>query len=327
MKKREYIGALLAVAASFICADVNAQQGAFPMRPITLVVPNAAGGPSDLFARPFAQELSRRLGQPVVIENKPGANGGIGAAYVAKTQKADGYTLLLVGSSVLTINPHLYRGQQYDPKGDFQPISMLYQTPNVLVVPANSPYTSVRDLVSAAKAKPGSLSFGSAGNGNTMHLMGLQFQSRTGTSIVHVPYKGSGPALTDVMAGQIPMMFNNLSAVAGLHKAGRVRVLAVGDDKRSSLLPDVPTMTEAGASGVAVTPWAALLVRSGTDPQIVNHLLSVTHAILAAPDFRKNLEAQGFEILSTSPNDVKERLVSESETYKKLVTDWHVTID
>jgi tripartite-type tricarboxylate transporter receptor subunit TctC len=261
----------LAVAAMALAAN-SALAQTYPAKPVTLVVPQPAGGAADQFARPFAQLLSQRLGQPVIIDNRPGANGNIAAAYVARNQAADGYTIFFGSVSTLAVNPHLYKATGFDPLKDFQPITLTNQTPNVLVVGAATPYKTVADVVAAAKKAPGTLSFGSAGNGNTMHLTGLQFEAKTGTQLIHVPYKGGPAALNDVMGGQIPMMFHNLSAVLGQEKGGRVRVLAVADTQRSRLLPNVPTMAEAGAPGVVQLAWSGMLVRSGTPAPVVERL-------------------------------------------------------
>lgn len=294
-------------------------QGAFPDRALTLVVPYPAGGVADTIARPLAQELGKRLGQPVVIDNRAGANGNIGSAYVAKQQPADGYTILLGSTSTLAVNPHIYKSVGYDPVKDLQPLTLTHQMPNVLVVGANTPYKSLADLTSAAKATPGSLVYGSAGNGNSMHLAGVVFQEKTGTKLMHVPYKGGPPALNDVLGGQIPMMFHNLPAVVSFRQAGKVRVLAVADTKRSPVLADVPTMAEAGAPGVVSIVWNGLLVRRGTSEAIVKRLNGELRAVLESPEFRKPLEAQGYEVLSSTPAEFESLL-------KKDLADMAVTI-
>ncbi|MEJ8859468.1 tripartite tricarboxylate transporter substrate binding protein [Variovorax robiniae] len=302
-------------------------QTGYPQKPIVLVVPQPAGGAADQFARPFGAALSQRLGQPVIIENRPGANGNIAAAYVAHNLPADGYTIFYGSVSTLAVNPHLYKSTGFDPLKDFQPITLTNQTPNVLVVGAGTPYKSVAEVVAAAKKAPGTLSFGSAGNGNTMHLTGLQFEAKTGTSLVHVPYKGGPAALTDVMGGQIPMMFHNLSAVLAQEKAGRVRVLAVADTHRSKLLPEVPTMTEAGAPGVVQLAWSGMLVRSGTPTPIVERLHKEMTAILDTPAFRKPLEEQGFDVLSSTPREFTERLKADYAAMGEVIKAGNVQID
>lgn len=293
---------LLTLSAALLCGALHAQDK-FPDRPLTLVVPYPSGGAADVIARALASELGKRLGQSVVIDNRAGANGNIGSAWVARQQPADGYTLLLGSASTLAINPHLYKSMGYDPVKDLQPLSLTHKMPNVLVVGAGTPYKTVADVVTAARARPGELAYGSAGNGNTMHLAGVIFQEKSGTRLVHVPYKGGPPALNDVLAGQIPMMFNNLPAVVSVHNAGKVRALAVADTQRSPLLPNTPTMAEAGYAGVVSVVWNGLLVRRGTPAQVVERLASSLRAVLASAEFRKPIEAQGYEVLSSTPEE------------------------
>ncbi len=316
----------LAVAAMALAAS-SALAQTYPAKPVTLVVPQPAGGAADQFARPFAQLLSQRLGQPVIIDNRPGANGNIAAAYVARNQAADGYTIFFGSVSTLAVNPHLYKATGFDPLKDFQPITLTNQTPNVLVVGAATPYKTVADVVAAAKKAPGTLSFGSAGNGNTMHLTGLQFEAKTGTQLIHVPYKGGPAALNDVMGGQIPMMFHNLSAVLGQEKGGRVRVLAVADTQRSKLLPNVPTMAEAGAPGVVQLAWSGMLVRSGTPAPVVERLHKEMVEILKTPAFRKSLEEQGFDVLSSTPQEFTDRLKADYAAMAEVIKAGNVQID
>ncbi|MDM0005719.1 tripartite tricarboxylate transporter substrate binding protein [Variovorax sp. J22G73] len=316
----------LAVAAMALAAS-SALAQSYPAKPVTLVVPQPAGGAADQFARPFAQLLSQRLGQPVIIDNRPGANGNIAAAYVARNQAADGYTIFFGSVSTLAVNPHLYKATGFDPLKDFQPITLTNQTPNVLVVGAATPYKTVADVVAAAKKAPGTLSFGSAGNGNTMHLTGLQFEAKTGTQLIHVPYKGGPAALNDVMGGQIPMMFHNLSAVLGQEKGGRVRVLAVADTQRSKLLPNVPTMAEAGAPGVVQLAWSGMLVRSGTPAPVVERLHKEMVEILKTPAFRKSLEEQGFDVLSSTPQEFTDRLKADYAAMAEVIKAGNVQID
>ena len=321
--------AAAALAASALCASPALAQAKadYPTKPITMVVPQPAGGAADQFARPFAQALSQRLGQPVVIDNRAGANGNIAATYVARNQPADGYTVFFGSVSTLAVNPHLYKSTGFDPLKDFQPVTLTNQTPNVLLVGAATPYKTVADIVAAAKKAPGTLSFGSAGNGNTMHLTGLQFEASTGTQLVHVPYKGGPAALQDVMGGQIPMMFHNLSAVLAQEKAGRVRVVAVADTQRSKLLPAVPTMSEAGAPGVVQLAWSGMLVRSGTPAAVVERLHKEMAEILKDPAFRQPLEAQGFDILSSTPTQFSDRLKADHARMGQVVKAGNVQID
>ncbi|MEI2415333.1 tripartite tricarboxylate transporter substrate binding protein [Orrella sp. JC864] len=317
----------LACLAAMAAGAAPAAPQAYPERPLTLVVPYPAGGVADQIARPIAQALGQRLGQPVVIENRAGANGNIGSVYVARQQPADGYTLLLGSLSTLAINPHLYKSMGYDPLQDLQPVSLTHQMPNVLVVGPRTPYRSVADVVAAAKADPGGLVYGSAGNGNTMHLTGVQFQQQSGTQLLHVPYKGGPPALNDVMAGQIPMMFNNLPAVVAFHRAGRVRVLAVAADQRSPLLPDVPTMAEAGVPGVVTTVWNGLLVRQGTPPAIVQRLNAELRAVLQDPAFQAPLQALGYEVLWSTPEAMQTLIRTDSEAMAQTIEQADIRID
>lgn len=302
-------------------------QASFPVRPLTLVVPYPAGGAADAIARPLALELGKRLGQAVVIDNRAGANGNIGSVHVARQQPADGYTLLLGTTSTLAINPHLYKSLGYDPLKDLQPLTLTHQMPNVLVVGAATPYKTVADVVAAAKAAPDKLVYGSAGNGNTMHLAGMVFQQKTGTRLTHAPYKGGPPALNDVLAGQIPMMFHNLPAVVSFREAGKLRVLAVADGKRSPLMPDVPTMDEAGATGVRSNVWNGLLVRRGTPPDIVNRLNTELRAVLESPEFRKPLELQGYEVLSSTPAEFESLLAREFVAMAATVKQAGIQLD
>lgn len=309
-----------------LLAATSVAHAAWPERPIVMVVPQPPGGAADAFARPFAQALSQRLGQPVVIENRAGANGNIAAAYVTK-QPADGYTIFFGSVSTLAVNPHLYKSPGFDTFKDFQPITLTNQTPNVLVVNAASPYRTIADVVAAAKAAPGTLNFGSAGNGNTMHLTGVLFQQKTGTTLTHVPYKGGPAALTDVLGGQIPMMFHNLNAVLAYEKSGKVRILSVADTKRAPLLPNVPTMKEAGAPGVVQVPWSGMLVRAGTPQPIVDRLSKEMVEILKTPSFRAMHEAQGTEVLSSTPAEFAERIKTDYNAMGALIKSASVKID
>ena len=301
---KRLICSALTTAAACLSTFVQADEP-YPSRTITYVVPYPGGGAADAFARPFAAALAKRLGQPVVVDNRPGANGNIGSAHVAKSLPADGYTLLLGTASTLAINPHIYASMGYDPLQDVQPITLTHSMPNVLVADVNTRYQTVADVIAAAKAKPGEVVYGSAGNGNTMHLAGELFQLRSGTRLLHVPYKGGAPALNDVLAGQIPMMFNNLPAIVPLVQAGKLRALAIADDKRSPLLPDVPTMAEAGLPDATSVVWNGILVRSGTPPEIVARLSKEMRAVLASPEFREPIERQGFDVLGSSPAEFK----------------------
>lgn len=291
----------------------------YPSRPLTYVVPYAAGGAADAFARQLAHALSVRLGQPVVVDNRAGANGNIGSAQVARGP-GDGYTLLLGTTSTVAINPHLYGPRMpYDPLKDLQPVSATHAMANVLVVGAGTPYKSVADLIAAAKARPGSLSYASAGVGNTMHLAAEQFRTQAGIDIVHVPYKGGAPAVNDVLAGQVPMMFNNVPAVLPLVRSGKLRALAVASRQRSPLMPEVPTMEEAGLRGFESIVWNGVYVKAGTPPDIVSRLNREITAALNEPTLRQSLEQQGYEVTPSTPEQFSQRAREDFPRWGTLV--------
>lgn len=309
------------------CAAPAFAQADYPNRPIMYVVPYPPGGAADVFARQLALELGKRLGQPVVIENRAGANGNIGSASVAKAP-ADGYTLLLGTASTVAINPHLYgKNMPYDPLKDLQAVSATHSMANVLVVNANTPYKTVQDVINAAKAKPGALAYASAGNGNTMHLAGEQFRAQTGIDLLHIPYKGGSPAMNDVLAGQVPMMFNNLPAVAPMVKSGKLRALAVATPERSRLLPEVPTMEEAGLKGYISTVWNGVFVRSGTPRTIVDRLNREIGAVLQSPAMRQSLEDQGFDVIPSSPEQFAALVRSETSRWAVVVKQSGASLD
>jgi len=316
------------LASLAVCAMLEAPQpasaqppGAYPARPITLVVPYPPGGAADQFARTLGHALGERLGQAVIIENRPGANGNIGSAFVARRQPADGYTLLLGSASTLTINPNLYANIGYDPIKDLQPIALTHQMANMLVVSTKTPYKRVADVIRAAKANPSRIDFGSAGYGNTMHLAGVLFERQSGIKLVHVPYKGGAPALMDVLAGNIPMMFNNLPALVPLKNSDKVRLLAVADTKRSPVLPKVPTFAEEGVPGVVSVVWNGILVRRGTPPAIVEQLNREMVAVLKSPSFRQPLEDQGYEVLSSTPAQFEALIKKDLAAMHKLTKE------
>ena len=316
----QFVGKVLLVGIfnCLLSLSANAQSD-YPTKPITYVVPYPPGGAADVFARQLAKKLSERLGKPVVIENRPGANGNIGSEYVAKVP-ADGYMILLGSASTITINPHLYGKQMpYDPMKDLQPVSGTHEMANVLVVNIATPYKSVADVVAAAKAKPGVIAYASAGNGNTMHLAGEQFKMQADIDLLHVPYKGGPPALNDVLGGQVPMMFNNLPAIVMLVNSGKLRALWVGSAKRSPLLPGVPTMDEAGMKGYVSIVWNGIFVRAGTPRPIVERLNREIVTILNEPDTKRSLEEQGFNTMPTSPEQFADLIRADYPRWGALV--------
>lgn len=320
------IAAPVLMAAIGLSASASAQDN-FPGKPLTFVVPYAPGGAADVFVRTISQKLSERLHVPVIVENRAGANGNIGSVAVAKGP-ADGYTLLLGTSSTITINPHLYKGAMpYDPVKDLQPVTLMHVMANVLVLNPNAPYKTVSELVAAAKAKPGTLHYGSAGNGNTMHLAGALLESITGAQMVHVPYKNGPNALTDVVAGHIPFMFNSVPAVLDFVKSGKLRALAIGSTERNPRLPEVPTLIEAGVPKFESTVWSGVFVKAGTPPAIVQRLNREIVAILETPSFRKPLEDQGFVVSPNTPGQFAALIEKDMKVWGKVVKDSGATVN
>jgi tripartite-type tricarboxylate transporter receptor subunit TctC len=315
------------VFALFAVAVSAAAQSDYPNRPLTFVVPYPPGGAADVFARQLAGDLAKRLGQPVVVDNRAGANGNVGSASVVKAP-ADGYTLLLGTASTVAINPHLYgKNMPYEPLKDLQPVSGTHSMANVLVVNPATPYKTVQDVVAAAKAKPGALTYASAGNGNTMHLAGEQFRAQAGIDLLHIPYKGGPPAMNDVLGGQVPMMFNNLPAILPMVKSGKLRALAVATPQRSRLMPDVPTMEEAGFKGYVSTVWNGVYVRAGTPRAAVERLNREIVAALGSAELRGSLEAQGFDLIPTTPEQLGQLGQTDSVRWGAVVKASGATID
>ncbi|WP_031242360.1 Bug family tripartite tricarboxylate transporter substrate binding protein [Advenella kashmirensis] len=323
---RIQILAVSLLTAILLNSAAQAKTGNFPDHALTLILPFPAGGAADGFARPFAQALGKQLGQAVVVENLAGANGGIGSAALLN-RPADGYTMLIGSQSTLAINPSLYANLGYDPIADFQPVTLTHQMANVLVVNKQAPFENVKQLVDAARKKPGDLSYASAGNGNTMHLAGEEFQIATGTRLLHVPYKGGPPALNDVLAGRVPMMFNNLPAIVPMVKAGRLRAVAIADSKRSGLLPDVPTMKEAGVGDFTSVVWNGVVVRKGTPTDVLERLHQAMLKVLKDPAFRQPLEKQGFEVLSSTPEEFSALLEKDTASMAALLKKIGMKID
>lgn len=299
---------------------------AWPTRSISLVVPFPSGGTTDVLARAVGVELSKALGQPVVVESKPGAGATLGADFVAKS-KADGYTLLM-GAVHHTIASSVYKKLPYDFQKDFAPVTTVALVPNVLVVnPAATPVKTVQELVAYGKANPGKLAFGSNGNGTAQHLIGSQFEMMSGTDILHVPYKGSGPLTTDLLGGQIAMSFDTITPVLPHIKAGKLRALGVTTGKRSSALPDVPTLDEAGMKGFNLGTWFGILAPAATPKEVVTRLNTEIVKIINAPDFRKKMEEIGAETVGNTPDQMAKQIKDDTDRYAKLVKDAKVVIE
>ena len=314
---------LTALALGFAASLAAAQS--WPAKPITLVVPFPPGGSSDALARAITTPLSQSLGQPVVVESKPGAGATVGADYVAKA-RPDGYTLLM-GAVHHTIATSVYKKLPYDFEKSFTPITTVALVPNVLVVNAKSPATDVKSLIAQAKAAPGKLSYGSNGNGTVQHLIGTQFSTTTGVELLHVPYKGSAPLTTDLLGGQVDMSFDTLTPLVQHIKAGKLRALAVTTAKRSSTLPDVPTLAEAGMKDFDQGTWFGILAPAATPADVVARLNAEMVKIIQSPEFRKRMEEIGAEPVGDSPAQMAAQIKDDTAKYAKLVKDAKVAID
>jgi len=310
---------------SRVCAVVLALTAAtrayaeeFPSRIVTIVSPYQAGGTSDIIARLLAQKLSEHWGKSVIIENRPGANGGLGVAAVAHAAP-DGHTLLAVASSALTINPLFYQKLPYDVDRDLAAVTRTGTVANVLVVNPSVPVDSVQALVALAKAKPGQLSFASQGNGSNGHVTGELFKQRTGIDILHVPYKGSAPAVQDLLAGQVQLMFDNLPSVLPLIRAGKLRAVAVTTAERNQQLPDTPTIAESGLPGFDTSAWFALLAPKATPEPVRTEIESAAIAALTAADTRERLSAAGVDVAADGSAALRRRIDAETQMWRDVI--------
>ena len=324
--------ALLAFALAAL-APLGFAQGAagWPNKPVRIVVPFAPGGTTDILARALAPELSKAFGQTFVIENKPGAGGNTGADLVAKSPP-DGYTLLMGTVGTQSINPSLYPKMPYDAVKDFAPITLFAGVPNVLVInPAKASalkITDVKSLIAYAKANPGKLNMASSGNGTSIHLSGELFKSMTGTYMVHFPYRGSGPALLDLIGGTMDVMFDNLPSALPQIKAGKLTALAVTSGERSVALPDVPTIAEAGpVKGFEASSWFGLLAPAGTPPEIVNRLQQETAKALATPALKERLVSQGAIPSGNTPAQFTQFIAAEAKKWAQVVKTSGAKVD
>ena len=312
-----------ALAAAMTVTGAMAQ--AWPNRPITLIVPFPAGGTTDVLARALGERLQQSLGQPVVVESKPGAGATIGADFVAKA-KPDGYTLL-VGAVHHTIATSVYKKLPYDFQKDLAPLTTIAMVPNVLVVNATTPAKNVNELVALLKADPTKANYGSNGNGTAQHLIGTQFQNNTGAKLTHIAYKGSGPLATDLLGGQILMTFDTITPVLPHIKAGKLRPLAVTTATRSPALPDVPTLDEAGLKGFNIGTWFGVLAPVATPKDIQARLSSEMVKIIKSPEFRQRMADIGADPIGDSPEQMAQTIKVETEKFGKLVKDANVVID
>ena len=305
------------VSIALACSAASAQAADYPNRPVRLVVPFAAGGSSDTVSRLLAQKLGAAMGQSVVVENRPGAGGNIGAETVAKA-RPDGYTLLFAAGS-LTVNVSLYEKLPFDPLKDFEPVIHVCTVNGILVTHPSVPATTVGELIALAKARPGTINFGSAGNGTILHLAGELFKTAAKVEMTHVPYRGSGPALSDLMAGQVQVMFANMPGTVQQVKAGKLRVLAATGAKRASSLPEVPTIAEAGLPGYQAATWFGILAPAGTPREIVTKLNAEIGKALRASDLEEHLRADGADVVGGTPEQFGAFLQSEVERWGPVV--------
>ena len=321
MNRRTLFAFAALTSVAVLSVDSAAAQTAdnFPNRPIRIIVPQAAGSGVDLQARVLAQKMSELWGQHGVVENRPGANAILGMEAAAKAAP-DGYTLVYAPVSALTGNPHIYKKLSYDPFRDFAPITQTVANPLGAVVNPTSGFKSLKDVVARAKANPGQLNYGSFGIGNLTHMMGVLLSISADIKMVHVPYRGQTPAITDVIGGQIPLAFTTTAGVTDLVETGKLDLLATFGEKRDEQFPNTPTPTELGYAGVVIVGWAGLLAPAGTPPQIVSKLHAGMAKILAMPDVKATILKQGSKAtISKSPEDFARYIKSESEKFQTII--------
>jgi len=324
LTRRLLAGALAACGLAALAGAASAQP-AWPDRPIRLVVPYPAGGNADTSARLVATQLSTRLGQQVLVDNRPGGAGSIGAAAVAKAP-ADGYTLLL-DATAFTVNPALIPKLPYDAAKDFVPVTLINRTPLLLVVPTGSAFRSVADLVRAAQAAPGKLTFASAGNGGAQHLAGELFKQGAKVDMTHVPYRGGAPALTDLVGGQVDLMFSATAASAPFVKGGKLRALAITSPERTEGWPDTPTVAESGVAGFQVYEWNGLFAPAGTPAAVLERLEAETRAVVASPDIRKRFAELGVQPVGSTSREFADFIQAESRRWAALIRSAGIKAD
>ncbi len=315
----------LVVAAALLPAAARAQSWA-PSRPLRMVVPFPAGGATDVVARVLGEHMSGTLGQPMVVENRTGAGGNLGAENVVRSP-ADGHSLLMGTMGGLTINPHLYRGMTFDPARDLVGVGMAFETVHVLIVHPAVQATTVAELVALAKAQPGRLAYGSAGAGSSTHMVAELFRLTAGIALTHVPYRGSAPALNDTVAGTVQLMLDQLPSCIGQVQAGRVRALAVTGTARHPLLPETPSMAEAGLAGASATSWGAVMAPNGTPAPAIARLNAALNAALADQSVRARLVQAGADPVSSAPEAVAERMRAETALWGRVVREANIIIN
>jgi tripartite-type tricarboxylate transporter receptor subunit TctC len=318
---------LMTLAAITACVGAPSAmaQAAYPTKPITLVVTYPPGGGADAMARLIGPKMGEALGQTVVIENKPGAGGQIGAAAVAKAAP-DGYTLMLDASS-FSVNPSLYPRLPYDSAKAFQPVGIIALFPNVVLVNANFPAKNIAELMGAAGKSKNAVSFASSGNGSAQHLAGALFESAAKVDMVHVPYKGGGPALNDVIGGQVPLFFGNLASTLQHVQSGKLRALAVTSGTRSSILPDVPTLSEAGLKGTEIYEWNAVFVPANTPEPVMKKLSAAFQQALESPEVKARIAQLGGEIQKGNPEQAKKFIEQQTSLWQRVIKERNITTE
>jgi tripartite-type tricarboxylate transporter receptor subunit TctC len=314
--------ALACTAVAWLAAApaAFAQGDSYPTRPVTLLVPFPPGGSADVVIRPVAAKVADALKQPIVIDNRSGGGGNI-AAQATKSATPDGYTLFLTNMGVMSVNPVLSPELNLDPVRDFQPITPIIIFPHILVVPADSPVKTVADLVAHAKTKPGGLSFGSQGVGSGGQILGEMFKARVGAPMVHVPYRGAAPAATDIVAGRLDFLFTSYISISELAKAGKLRIVAIGGKKRIDAEPNVPTMAEAGFSGLDLEMWHGMVAPAGTPAPIVKRLHDEFAKAARDPDITRIVKPQATDVLITSPEDFSKMIASDTARLSKVIRE------
>lgn len=325
MRITKYFAVLSCVAAIAGTSTAHAQDK-WPSKPITYVVPFAAGGTTDVLARLIGSKLGPALGTTIVVDNKPGAGGNIGSDFVAKAAP-DGHTILGGTISSHAINVSLYPNMPYDPIKSFQPIALIGTLPNVLVVNASSPHKTLADVIAAARAKPEALNFGSSGNGTSQHLSGELFQSMTNAKMLHIPYKGSAPAMQALLGQQVDLVFENILAAVPLVQSGKVRALAVTSATRAGSLPDVPTLAEAGLPGYEIVSWQAVFAPAGTPQAVVQRLSSEIGKIIREPEVTARLAGLGVEPSGAGPAELGALQKSEVEKWARLIKASNIKVE
>jgi len=315
---------LCSLALAVLAITALAQD--YPAKVVNVIVPWPPGGPSDIAARPIAKILQENLKQPFVIDNRGGGGGNIGSALVARAAP-DGYSLLITSSAPIVINPSLYKNMPYDPQKDLQPITNLLRVPLVLVAHPSVPARTVQELVAYIKAQGGKFQYASAGNGTPQHMTGELFRSNAGLDMIHVPYKGSAPAITDLLGGHVPVMFDSMVAILPHLKAGKVKAIAVTSAKRSPQLPDTPTFVEAGYPAVESYAWYGMFTRAGTPKEVVAKLNAETLKAMKHPEFQKVLTDTGSDFVGDTPENFTAFVKAEAVKWAKVAKDSGATID